>query len=392
MPPSLRLTVSIDAHWWHLLTSRQITNAQFNLIQVITNYSDPNDGWCRLTVKQMATVLGLKSQANVRGSLTSLEQAGHLKKKTKNKVQVWRKLVVQSIAQKYSPKDGLYLSDFAPPLIYPPLESFLAKAKKDSPASKAGGRRRPLKDSVMLFDELEETSRATIPEEAYIIPAKKLYEALSTIADRTPQRNAWRRWVDDFRKLHELDNISLDRINATMDWLTAPKEIKRTAARSGKMFRSMFTQLESMMDVATRSANKQEPVINPRAKKRARDLYDNFYKSTRLSLTEVEHFVARCHEMEAKLVPSMEAAKVKPFTLNGISNTIGPLLRNCDVLLSQIVTPLRKWPDWNGKITKQMRESFALAPGSTFRICFQQKLEPFAMAELERAWTNASGE
>jgi hypothetical protein len=196
--------------------------------------------------------------------------------------------------------------------------------------------------------------------------------------------------VDDFRKLHELDGISLDRINATMDWLVTPEQIKRTAARSGARFRQMFTDLESYMDAGARGASKQKPSpeLNPKLKKRAEALHSGCYWNKRISLEEVEYLVYKLDQIETNFIARLAKLNVKySQSYQILHERFQSRVVRAD-LLRGIVEPLVKWDKWNGKITKQIDDNMALLPNTYFRRYLKKfGIHDSMLAVLEKVMT-----
>lgn len=214
-----------------------------------------------------------------------------------------------------------------------------------------------------FFPELVPPTHNNPPAKRHFKWAKKLYGALLNDITNPPKKGAWKQWVKRFYLLEVKDGIAAERIVKVLDWLTTPEQIRHTKCRSGRMFRSMFEQLEVY---SQNSSSKLDPNIT----------------LSRMELLHLKHLNNFSQEkagetlQEAGLILKqhlhrfVDAVEANPKLLGNPSQVKYALERVKQLkfstvwhsILEEMCFRLKTWKDWDGDLRTPARK--ALTPNS----------------------------
>lgn len=337
----------IEKYWWQMFSDSYISASELKVIQTMMRGSSSTNGnWCLLSLREMAKASGLSTRV-VQYALSNLQQMGLLETSGTRTQRIARR----PVERRHNMGGGITPPDLRKNF---PRAYISFHSSKKSILKKAGGGpiMKGREDEPMpLIPELTKTKEIKT-DARHVKWSKQLYDALSTIVDRTPRRNAYRRWADDFRLL-EQDGINATRIEATLNWICQPTEIKRTSARSGRRFRQMFEDLEQIALNASRKAA-DEIVLPAELKPMAKSLA--LKVSTKESQESIGPGLAilqqRLEKLSDIMTQGIEDAPCK--------NIERPLLRRIaqqvksKVVLEQVASDmllrLTRWSKWNGDL------------------------------------------
>lgn len=337
----------IEKYWWQLFSDGYISASELKVVQLMMRESNSSSGnWCLLSSSEMAKALQVSSR-QIEYCLKTLTEMGLLESMPTR---------TQRLARRPVDRTQLLGGVASPPAV----RNKLRGAYKSFHSSmihinqKAGGdpimKERKGKQMPLLPDLIQTKPIKT--NEDHLKWARQLYDALSTCVDRTPRRNAWRRWADDFRLLQS-DGISSTRIEATLNWLCQPTEIKGTSARSGRRFRQMFEDLEQIAMRATKKAADEIELpakLKPMAKSLALRVSS---KDSQASIGPgISILNQRLEKLATIMLEHTEAAPCKPIE-RPLLLRLAKQLKSPAVLeqlASNMIQRLNGWSKWNGDL------------------------------------------
>jgi hypothetical protein len=337
----------IEKYWWQLFSDGFISASELKVVQLMMKESNSSSGnWCLLSSCEMAKVLDVSAR-QIRYCLKTLTEMGLLESMPTRTQRLARRPVdrSQSLGGGSNPPylgnklPGAYIS------FHSSKKSIIQKAGGDPIMKRRKGKQMPLLPDLIQTKPIKS-------KDYHQRWAIQLYEALSTCVDRTPRRNAWRRWSEDFRLL-ESDGISPARIEATLNWLCQPTEIKGTSARSGRRFRQMFEDLEQIAMRATKKAA-DEIELPAKLKSMAKSLA--LRVSSKDSQASIGPGISILNQRLEKLATIMlehtEAAPCKPIE-RPLLLRLAKQLKSPAVLeqlASNMIQRLNGWSKWNGDL------------------------------------------
>lgn len=349
---------------WHDLcwVFRKITPTQLRLLQLITEHGSQFDGgWCCLTRKEMADALRLTDRT-IGTMLARLRELNMLEEEFTRTQSIRRRIVrnggnMGGWGESHpgrSIRPGAIISSHSSKISYKNPSAQIGNGPKIE-GSRSNSNQ---EESMPLFDHTPKIKKSP-PLDIHFKLAKQLHDALSTMVDMTPRKNAWKQWANDFKLLNERDDIPLKRIQATLNWLCKPDQIRRTITRSGKSFRASFETLEALAMKDHKLAEASHGTELTKVEARIVDMHlSKFHPGiSRDSLPEAAKILKqRLERLESIIRKKSDILRHKAerdYTLR-----IAALLLSSNVfdeILGNMIHRLRNWPEWNGDMRPPCR-------------------------------------
>ncbi len=325
---NVREFVTVQKYWWDLCHVKSaITSNDLAIIQTMWTHSNEHAGsWCFLSVRGISRLV-LKSERAVARSLSTLEGKGLVEVDRRDGRRVRRRPVIGRV------DDFSRTMTRASGSLYSSFHSSKNNTKIPLPETSedlAKGIDMPLFDIQTKQKQTKETS-----EDATRL-SKQLYDALGTCVGLSPKRGAWKRWAVDFDRLMSIDGIEVSRISKVVNWLCQPTQIKKTKARSGRMFRTMFDSLESFaMDYSEspqRDLTKQELLL---------------LKSIQIRLPETtSEDIRESILIVSETLVSMSKRCRQDWNRRALASFV-----TLESILFAMSSRLQNWSKWNGKLS-----------------------------------------